>query len=362
MPGGTAVSEQRIAWFSDVRTLYHADRLVHLSRGEVVFPAMVEIDLLDQCNHDCVWCIDREVRKKDQTLSLSVLRKLMEELAECGVESVVLKGGGEPTMHPDFVQVVEALAAHGLRIGLITNGRLLKGDVLEAVIRHCEWVRISLDGGSTAVHARVHRSLGGWDFDDIIADAKALKERAPAMTVGFNYCYHPLNAEDIERVVEVAVGVGVDYVAFRPVIYRSVEEGRSIIPPAEREANIERRLQRAQAMATERTRVLIKDRTPPVQAGLSCLSHHLIGIILSDGTCLPCCFAKERPDLVLGNVRYQSFREVWTGPRRTEVNALIEAGTCRRLCGGCNTDRAVRYWKYNGLIHHLQLQEHKEFV
>lgn len=131
------------------------------------------------CNEHCTFCHTLDVRPIDGS-SDEVERKI-HRAAELGHTMVVLSGG-EPTIRPEFLQWALRIAAHGLDLGLVTNGRALAYPVLVDKLLACRlrYVYLSLHGGTAAVHNRLVRSDA---FDQAIAAVRNLAGRGLDLTV-----------------------------------------------------------------------------------------------------------------------------------------------------------------------------------
>ena len=96
-----------------------------------------------RCNLKCKYC---SVWKRNQLhrLPLETIKDYVRALRINGLKAVILTGGGEPTLYPDFNELMEWLAHMGIEVGLITNGTrtyLVHPDVWGMFA----WVRVSLN-------------------------------------------------------------------------------------------------------------------------------------------------------------------------------------------------------------------------
>ena len=57
-------------------------------------------------------------------------------------------GGGEPTIHPEFIQAIKAFADLGIIPNYTTNGIHLSEEVLDATVEYCGGIAISLHEGN----------------------------------------------------------------------------------------------------------------------------------------------------------------------------------------------------------------------
>lgn len=115
-------------------------------------PGMVELDLTNFCNANCSWCCSwREHKKERCTMSWHTFLSEI-DLAIQNKYGVVFTGGGEPTLHPDFEQMVDHCVDLILNnkipsFALVTNG--IEVDkaryFIERTSEPRSWIRISLN-------------------------------------------------------------------------------------------------------------------------------------------------------------------------------------------------------------------------
>lgn len=95
---------------------------------------MANLAISAVCNQSCVYCfaVDHLRREEEQTfLSLDGFEERLDFLARSGIDEVRLLGG-EPTMHPQFKELLRRTRATGKRVVLFTNG-LMPDDALQAL-------------------------------------------------------------------------------------------------------------------------------------------------------------------------------------------------------------------------------------
>lgn len=346
--------------FSPHKILNHFERLRALVAGELAYPVTVEIDPSNRCNHRCAWCVSAAAHTGEE-LDTGRFRALLAELRRLDVRSVVIKGGGEPTVHRGINDMLAACVEHGLPVGLITNGSMPHAGTREAVLACAEWVRVSLDAACAATHRQIH---GTADFRRIIDNVGFLAAHARRTLVGLNFAAEPRNCREITAFTQMARDLGVAYVSIRCVFDRS-----SLIPPEIRQ-EMRRQAAAARELETERFRVLLgnftdryldADWTDPFPYR-RCLGPNLVGVVGADGEVYACCFLRGRRDFSFGNLAGASFEEVWGGPRRREVMERVYRGECGHACIGGMT--ASRYNVYNEILNYLELEpkQHAEFI
>ena len=106
------------------------------------------------CDH---W---RENKKRPRAeLSGDKWRAITADLARIGVKTVVMSGG-EPLVKEEIADILHSARSSGLRIGLLTSGTVIRGqlleptdDVLDAIAECVDWVSLSIDGTAGNVYA-----------------------------------------------------------------------------------------------------------------------------------------------------------------------------------------------------------------
>jgi MoaA/NifB/PqqE/SkfB family radical SAM enzyme len=115
-------------------------------RGKL-FPLHIQLNPTNRCNRKCSFCSCSE-RDKKLELPLSEIKDILETFASMGTKAVSITGGGEPMIHKNINEIIEAARGAGIKVGLVTNGDLierLKSD-------WPTWIRISCSDDKILEH------------------------------------------------------------------------------------------------------------------------------------------------------------------------------------------------------------------
>lgn len=212
-------------------------------------PISINLDLTTACNYRCDHCIDWDILNTKHRHDEETLRSSIITMVERGLRSVILIGGGEPTIYPGFTDFVRFLKDMELQVAVVSNGS--RGDKLleiAHVLEEGDWVRLSLDAGSNqlfrAMHKPVKKSL---TLDEICEWIPRIKERNPRFQVGFSYIivWQGASRDDVEiheNIHEVVMATerarryGFDYIALKPVLERGDDGAEVMDPQASKEA------------------------------------------------------------------------------------------------------------------------------
>ena len=139
-------------------------------------PICLTWELTYACNLSCVHCLSSSGRRDPRELTTAECRAVIDELQRMQVFYVNI-GGGEPTVRPDFWDLVDYATGHEVGVKFSTNGVKITPDIARRLAgRDYVDVQISLDGatpevndavrgrGSYAVALRAMRNLAGAGF------------------------------------------------------------------------------------------------------------------------------------------------------------------------------------------------------
>jgi radical SAM protein with 4Fe4S-binding SPASM domain len=94
------------------------------------------------CNNKCVYCYNTD--RSNDYISTDILKKIIIGAKKVGVKCVVLSGG-EPTLHPDFLQILDIIHDFNLKICLSTNGTFFNKKMIEKFNDYKISLQLSLD-------------------------------------------------------------------------------------------------------------------------------------------------------------------------------------------------------------------------
>lgn len=130
-----------------------------------VTPSGVKLifELTNRCNFSCVHCIRAE-DKPHNDLPVTIVNKVLTEVQAYQPISLVAFTGGEPTLHPQFANIVELVATHRYRVTFVTNGWNFSQTFakIQAWKSALETVSLSLDGASETTHDTLRRQPGSF--------------------------------------------------------------------------------------------------------------------------------------------------------------------------------------------------------
>lgn len=332
---------------SDLRVLRWTDRITDVLEGFNRGPIRANVDLTNLCSHNCYFCEPMDFRKatiadKRHTLDDVVVGQVIGDLAQMHCQAIQFSGGGEPTLHPHFGDLLELAHCVGMRTLVVTHGGYIP-KWQDSLLIAADHVRVSLDASCEDEHLQMHgKNEFVWTVA-AIADLVRARGTAKTPEVGITYIVVPCNSLSgaITRFLNLARSCGVDFVQFRP-----------ISDPNENNVDLN-------ALAWERAQIEIHETSGwPFRIEIlgqrqkdvffqrefdKCYAALTLATISANGDVSACC---DQRGIVFGNVNTRPFHDIWLSPEHRKIASKIVPKFCER-CVLCGYNRAVERYVVN---------------
>jgi len=285
--------------------------------GSFDYPRFIQFFPTMECNKACDFCFNRGY-PSDDGISLADYRMLIETVAGAGIREIDILGG-EPTLHPAIVSIVEIAVRAGMRVFLSSNG---------SDIRLLTRLLGSYEAEALTVGISLHGTVSGALRTFIIRHRPLLKSVCPE------------NVE-IPEVAEEYIASGMEYrLLYRDVVFRNDLKGT---------APFYKFYGRLQTLRAEHPNVkgvycqgFISGESDSFQGRVRCPAGTTKVSILPDGSVYPCYLFIRNRELRLGNILTEDLRAILNSPvldhfREFRKNNCPDTGchlhsSCR---GGC---------------------------
>lgn len=215
-------------------------------------PRRIVFELTNACNLRCKMC-----GRNDADFILTSFKNAWIDQFESvldTVEEVTLMGWGEPTMHPEFVDILKHLNQYPVRKYFCTNGqKLLSENLFNAIFDYkVDIMAVSLDGAN----ADTNNAIRGKGFNNIVNGLKQIVQRRKTKNsdsqqlpyINFVFTAMKHNLREIPDVIRLAHEIGIEEVkivfltAFSPIMEEEIlfnrpDEVREIFDEAIRTAS-----------------------------------------------------------------------------------------------------------------------------
>lgn len=154
-------------------------------------PVHVVWEITLACNLKCSHCGSRAGKRRSEELNTQEAFDVIDQLAVLGTREITLIGG-EAFIRKDWLDLIERIAGHGIRVGMQTGARNLNQTRLEAAKRAGLFgIGVSIDG-MRAYHDKVRGVIGSWN------QALQAMEAAKQLGLGVS-CNTQIGAETIPQ-------------------------------------------------------------------------------------------------------------------------------------------------------------------
>ena len=283
---------------------------VRLQREEMVAPTMAIVYPTYSCNMRCYGCISNAENAKPASLSVPVFSNFLTDFVGMGGESLEFSGGGEPTLHSKFDELIDSIARHNLQFGMITNGT--KPDACSSVLAY---------SGSRYIRISVYTVNQLDYFRSIVQDRD---NRKSSCRVGGKILLGSSSVHALGFLVEEIMYAGADFVSIKAK--RHCSDDPELLPE-EGKLFIEATIQNLRARWPGK---VFGGITKTHQRG-ACWLSPLHTVIDALGTVWVCCYYQDRvEDISIGTLADvpSSFRDLWYSPAHRDAMSRVIIPEC----------------------------------
>jgi MoaA/NifB/PqqE/SkfB family radical SAM enzyme len=299
---------------------------VHL---DLSAPLYVELDLTSNCQLHCSYCSAAPL-SRDEMPARTALR-LVEEMGTLGVYAIVLSGG-EPTLHPDILEIVHCASSHVPLVMLGTNGIRfsdLSFATAYASAAPKSMVAISLDSADAASNVRL-RGIGS---------LKAFEAISHCARLGLTMCISTVltdeNVDTADSLID-SFFPAVKNFRFSPRIPRTAHEADEHSPPFwQKVKDFSVRAKERECRDPDLSIAMPFALLPVAKRGEIFDHVHtcccpFTKIYIDARGCTYPCYYSAHPVNFLGSVSKSSIRNIWhSGP----ASAVRIRATSECICG-----------------------------
>jgi MoaA/NifB/PqqE/SkfB family radical SAM enzyme len=311
-------------------------------------PAGVHLNVTSYCNLACKMCPFLHTHVRPKMLEEADFVRLLPELAR--LPSVHVTGAGEPLIHPGLVSMLRRLRAANpkMQLQLTTNGTLLtEAKSRELLAVGLDHLTVSLDGASAATTESIRIGVNRAEVLENLTRFTALKRKAglnrPILRkncmVGFG------TYAELAESIRTAARVGLDEVQLLELQFANAAEAEDgLLAGLQRDGGAS--LKQAFKLASHLgVRLLL-----PLQGAGSC-SHPEVPHLAEEGQVFPCCYLAHGrtlhsegrdvlfPSSPMGNLREQSFTQIWNSSGFKKLRQETRSGQFSDLCRSCMASR-----------------------
>jgi radical SAM protein with 4Fe4S-binding SPASM domain len=285
-------------------------------------------------------------------LSLQQWKSVLRQAAELGLEDLHISGG-EPTLFPELVELIEEGKRLGLRVRINTNGSLVTKELAERLVgAGLDEVCISIYSHEPQVHNSIRRSKNLWQkATRAVRLFAAVRQEHPGFFLGTMTIILKENYRSLDKLLELHHQLGSQQMGFSYLEgdfsanylmgEADIREFRSRVVPAMLRycSTLEPGIRNRAANKISSLYGKAAGRDSDLAKGVFWRRHHCsvprtAGLIMANGDVHPCNIVEYTHEPVMGNVREHGLSEIW---RSGEWDAFRREGHER--CVQCPVNR-----------------------
>ena len=330
--------------YSNEKALAWPHRIDGLRQGETIAPVHVHLSISDTCNHGCWFCAYRTPGYSSNAqfdphlmMLTAKAKQIIADCAAIGVKAIQFTGGGEPTVHPDHLDLWK-LASNCMSMALVTNGELLTDEDIEWLAQKATWIRVSVDAATAETWARI-RSRPAERFTRVVRNLEKLA--AAGAPVSASFIATAENTFEIGSFVELMDGIGVSSLRFGPPTGTNINEVAN---------GIVAEIQRCPTTSIQITNQLVTRSKPATPLRPRCWIQEFTPFIGADLGIYRCCVYAYNPRGRIGSLKGQSLHDWWQNLTK-ETFTEFDARNCK-----------CPFVEKNEAIQRVMDAKHREFV
>jgi len=325
--------------YSNLKVFHHRSCIDAMAHKIHIAPVHVQLIPTNRCNQACVGCAYRtkgysssQMFHAGDEIPWSKLVEVVEDCRAMGVRAIQLTGGGEPTVHPEFLQLCEMILGEEIDLGLVTNGVLWTPEHTE-VLQHAKWVRFSIDAGCAETYAS-YRHARPEAYDKVREAVRQLtRSRKSNISdrplVGVGFVVNDRNWLEVVEATKRARDDGADNLRISALFQ---PQGAAYFRNFYAEAK--EACREAASLATETFTVfnMFCDRLQDLFAASPdysfCGTSRMMTYLGADCTVYTCCMNAYNERGILGSFKDQRLVDLWTSSLLIEKLFSLDATQC----------------------------------
>lgn len=339
------------AFNSSEKILHHIDKLDNFfNAGKTL--VVTEFDLTNRCNNNCPECVG--VKENGAELTWEEIQMIVKGLKNLENRGVIVSGGGEPLLHPKFIETLELLKNSGMQIGLNSNGLALDREKALAIAKYCSYFRISLDAGTPEMYKMTH-GMPEKAFDKVVENIKLMadvkKETGSPVSFTVGFLTGSKTVCDMEKFVRICKENGAGAAQFRPFTGDetdvSAEIQRLKKEYDDTEFHIAASMQKYELFGTG---------AKVCKTYGKCRGMFFSTVVTADAKMFACLHHRQDDRYLIGDMRAEgkTLEQVWNSYRKWKVFEEIDVNECPPFC---------RNDSFNAVLENLDKDcIHKEFM
>lgn len=315
--------------FDGHKLIYHLDRVNDFLKQGFCFPLYMEMSVVGCCNHRCIFCAYDYIGYPNRKLKTRRLLKFIDEIAECGIKSLLFAGEGEPLLHPDIDKFIIHSKNKGIDAGIYTNGQLLTPALAKNLLPSLTFIRFSFNGGTRENYAFIHKVKQDI-FDKVIKNIEITvnlkRKNNLKLDIGIQYVLLPENTQYLINAIKTLKDTGIDYFVIKPFVQQSNQQSYHMNEQFNLD-DIKSLFDDAESLSNGNFKVIVRRDSfgsYGKRGYRHCYGTTFISVLNSAGDIASCLPYWDKKEFIFGNIYKNTFKEIWLGQRKNRTKEFLE--------------------------------------
>jgi radical SAM protein with 4Fe4S-binding SPASM domain len=265
-------------------------------------------------------------------------------------QGVILSGGGEPLLHPKFIETVKLIKSCGIKIGVNSNCLALDREQAIAIAENCEYFRISLDAGDAELYQKTH-GMDKYSFQKVIDNIHMMAEVKHQinsnLSLGTGFLTNKETISQMENFVKLSKECGAGFAQFRPY-----QEDMTDI--TERYNKIKSTYEDEDFKVSASIQKYFNFNNGKNKIYDKCRGMFFSTVITANARVYACLHHRQNDDYLIGDLRQKKLEQIWNSYMKWYIYDTIDVQMCPSFCRNDSIN--------NALFSLSQLKFHKEFL
>lgn len=184
----------------------HTQKEYKIRKEALEFPMMSVLSFSYVCNALCPNCpyTNSEIRsdyKDAKYMSPETFKKIADEVGQYNAW-LRISGGGEPTLHPQFLELIIYAKEKGCKLGIITNGSKMNETVARGLLEiDVDMLEFSVDANNQSDYDIVRKGLSFKDLENNLKNTYLLRNKMNSKTkiIASAINQNGIDVDDVEK-------------------------------------------------------------------------------------------------------------------------------------------------------------------
>lgn len=305
----------------------------------IYLPVTMDIEPTTGCNFRCTMCQVSSPDFHSKNMELETFKKIIRENIQ--LIKIKLQGMGEPLVNKNLFEMIKYAKEYGVGTEIISNGSLLNEKNINFLLDNkLSKLTISIDGSSKKTFEKIRIKS---NFETVINNAKLFSNltKKKIFRPEFSaWCtVQKENYDEVEEIAALCKSIGFDNLTFQVHLTGWGKDEWNKI-------NEEKKIEYKNLEIKKRFKDIINNYSQK-NFTIDVFENNLLNFkkkcswpinssyLASTGDVVPCCIIGDPKVINYGNIKTQSFKEIWNSKAYYKLRDNIENNQIDDFCKNC---------------------------